>query len=180
MIKKNVPYKVLKALMVALIIFTLVNIAGLWVSWLVETNGAFAFGITTGCFTCATLIAMAICAFLNQKIEARKRGWLYSLFAVLHTVFVIVCAVCAHREDKSAGALFTVFLAVILVIAIYLVIRENNPFRKKSALAGDDTPISRSELGANPSFDSADEAAARAANGEAKPVKDEKTGIISL
>ena len=134
MVKKNVPYKVLKALWIAEMIFAVVDIVALWVAWCHYTNGTYAFAITVGVFTLLTLIGMTISSFLNQRFDVRKHGWGYGFLAVLHLVFVIITLSLTHKgtNDNAAPALFTVLLVAILLVGAYLGLRGQNPFRKKA------------------------------------------------
>ena len=181
MIKKNVPYKVLKGLWIAEMILALINIIALWVAWGKGTNAAIAFDVVVGVFTCLVLVAMTICAFLNQLFNVRKHGWAYGLLAAIHLVFAIVTAVLTGGEDKATPALFTVFLVAIIAIGVYLALKNNNPFRKKDYNGSfTEATIAREDLGSNPSFDKANEVTGQIESGEKKPARDEKTGIVSL
>jgi len=188
-IKKNVPYKVLKGLWIALIGLVILNIIGLWVGWngreteLYEGNsGAVAFGVVAGVLVLLDLIAMAVAAFLSQKVEKRMHGWVYGLLGLVHLIFVILTFTITKGGDNTCPALFTVFLIAIIAVCVYFALAGKHPtsafgkVEKESDLA----PIRREDLGANPTDAVADVVANPENNPDRKAGRDEKTGIVSL
>ena len=183
MIKRNVPYKVFQIVMIVSAVLAAINVVGLWLTWTRDGDGLYAFGIASGCFTLAALIATAVLAWMNVRPNVRKLTIVFGILAALHLTFVLIIALMNQGGDNpnyATPALFTVYLVLIQLLVVYLILRERKSSVFGTRDSGSKEILRREDLGDNPTEAIADQVANPENNPDRKPGRDEKTGIVSL
>lgn len=179
MIKKDIPYKYYKTVLIWVWALALLCIIGTWVAFPLGNAASIVFAAIVNSFLTLAIALLAVMLIISGRPDYKTKGIIVAVLAGIHFIFfVTVLAVQKHiytsAEIYTLPAIHTVILLGIVGFGVYFSARNRFVFKnpaKEDAIAAFGGPVDGAQP-EQPQQPKTDEAP--------KPARDEKTGIVSL
>ncbi|MBQ0045593.1 MAG: hypothetical protein KBS35_01740 [Mycoplasma sp.] len=178
MIKKDIPYKYYKTVLIWVWALAILCVIGTWIAFPIGGPAAITFAAIVSTFLTLAIALLSAMLIISGRPDYKTKGIIVAVLAGIHFIFfvaVLACQKLIHTDAQifALPAVHTIILLAIAGFGVYFSARNRFVFKnpaKEDAMAAFGGPVE----GAQP------DATQPKADEQPKQARDEKTGIVSL